>query len=136
MRSATSWRLIMTSSVSAVPTLPAHRLLNRRDAHTLVLSALGGALEFYDFVVFVYFSAVISGLFFPPGMPDWLKLMQTYGIFAAGYLVRPLGGIVIAHFGDKLGRKRMFTLSILLMALPTLPRALPDGARLSRPDPF
>ncbi len=53
-------------------------------------------------------------------MPDWLKLLQTFGIFAAGYLARPLGGIIIAHFGDKLGRKRMFTLSIFMMALPTL----------------
>lgn len=40
--------------------------------------------------------------------------------FAAGYLARPLGGIIMAHFGDLVGRKKMFTLSILLMALPTL----------------
>ena len=46
--------------------------------------------------------------------------MQTFGIFAAGYLVRPLGGIVMAHFGDLVGRKKMFSLSILLMAVPTL----------------
>jgi MFS family permease len=43
-------------------------------------------------------------------MPEWLRLLQTFGIFAAGYVVRPLGGIVMAHFGDLLGRKRMFTL--------------------------
>jgi MFS family permease len=53
-------------------------------------------------------------------MSEWLRQLQTFGIFAAGYLARPLGGIVIAHFGDLLGRKRMFTLSILLMAVPTL----------------
>ena len=53
-------------------------------------------------------------------MPDWLRLLQTFGIFSAGYLARPLGGIVIAHFGDLLGRKRMFALSIFLMAAPTL----------------
>jgi MFS family permease len=53
-------------------------------------------------------------------MPDWLRQLQTFGIFAAGYLARPLGGIIIAHFGDILGRKRMFTLSIFLMAAPTL----------------
>jgi MFS family permease len=47
-------------------------------------------------------------------------MMQTFGIFAAGYLARPLGGIVMAHFGDLLGRKKMFTLSIFLMAVPTL----------------
>jgi MFS family permease len=68
----------------------------------------------------VFFALVIGKLFFPPDMPDWLRQFQTFGIFAAGYLARPLGGIVMAHFGDKLGRKRMFTLSIVLMAVPTL----------------
>ncbi len=94
--------------------------LNRSDYRTLVLSALGGALEFYDFVIFVFFAVVIGKLFFPSDMPDWLRQLQTFGIFAAGYLARPLGGIVMAHFGDTLGRKQMFMLSILLMSLPTL----------------
>ena len=49
-----------------------------------------------------------------------MREIQTFGIFAAGYLARPLGGVVMAHFGDMHGRKRMFTLSILLMAIPTL----------------
>lgn len=94
--------------------------LSRSDYRTLVLAALGGALEFYDFIIFVFFAVVIGQLFFPPDMPDWLRQMQTFGIFAAGYLARPLGGIVMAHFGDLLGRKRMFTLSIFLMSVPTL----------------
>ncbi|WP_294833755.1 MFS transporter [uncultured Gilliamella sp.] len=96
------------------------RKLNNQDYKTLALSALGGALEFYDFIIFVFFSITISHLFFPQDMPQWLSQVQTFGIFAAGYLIRPFGGIVMAHFGDLFGRKRMFTLSILLMALPTL----------------
>jgi len=94
--------------------------LNRSDYRTLVLAALGGALEFYDFIIFVFFAVVIGKLFFPPDMPEWLRQLQTFGIFAAGYLARPLGGIVMAHFGDLLGRKRMFMLSIFLMSVPTL----------------
>lgn len=94
--------------------------LTRQDYRTLLLSALGGALEFYDFIIFVFFAVVIGKLFFPPDMPDWLRQIQVFGIFAAGYLARPLGGIVMAHFGDLLGRKRMFMLSILLMSVPTL----------------
>jgi MFS family permease len=94
--------------------------LSRSDYRTLVLAALGGALEFYDFIIFVFFAVVIGQLFFPPDMPDWLRQLQTFGIFAAGYLARPLGGIVMAHFGDLLGRKRMFMFSIILMAVPTL----------------
>ncbi|MDZ4200542.1 MAG: MFS transporter [Gallionella sp.] len=97
-----------------------HHHLSRSDYRTLSLSALGGALEFYDFIIFVFFAVVIGQLFFPPDMPEWLRQMQTFGIFAAGYLARPLGGIVMAHFGDLLGRKRMFMLSIFLMSVPTL----------------
>lgn len=96
------------------------RPLNRQDYKTLSLAALGGALEFYDFIIFVFFAVVIGELFFPADIPEWLRQFQTFGIFAAGYLARPLGGIIMAHFGDLIGRKRMFTLSILLMALPTL----------------
>lgn len=108
-------------STEAIQGTPApERRLNRTDARTLMLAALGGALEFYDFIIFVFFTGVIAQLFFPPDMPEWLRQMQTFGIFAAGYLVRPLGGIVMAHFGDRVGRKRMFMLSVLLMALPTL----------------
>lgn len=98
----------------------AHRPFDRGDAKTLALSALGGALEFYDFVVFVFFTQALSRLFFPVDTAPWLSQLQVYGIFAAGYLARPLGGIVMAHFGDLAGRKRMFTLSVFLMSVPTL----------------
>jgi MFS family permease len=94
--------------------------LQARDVRTLALAALGGALEFYDFVVFVFFAIPLSELFFPRDSVPWLAQVKVYGIFAAGYLARPLGGIVMAHYGDKLGRKRMFTLSVFLMAVPTL----------------
>ncbi|VDZ84899.1 Proline porter II [Kluyvera intermedia] len=63
---------------------------------------------------------MVGELFFPADIPEWLRQVQTFGIFAAGYLARPLGGIIMAHFGDLVGRKKMFTLSILLMAVPTL----------------
>ena len=102
------------------PAAATNRLLNREDYKTLGLSALGGTLEFYDFVVFVFFANVIGQLFFPAEMPEWMRQLQTLGIFAAGYLARPIGGILIAHFGDILGRKKMFTLSVFLMAVPTL----------------
>jgi MFS transporter, MHS family, proline/betaine transporter len=91
---------------------------------TLALASLGGALEYYDFVVFVFLTPVIARLFFPADMKDWLRETETFGIFAAGYIVRPLGGIVMAHFGDTRGRKRMFTFSVMLMAIATFVIAL------------
>jgi len=108
--------------MSALPVTAKHgaERLGWRDARTLLLSALGGALEFYDFVVFVFFAIPLGHLFFPPATAPWLAQLQVYGIFAAGYLARPLGGIVMGHYGDTLGRKKMFLLSVFLMALPTL----------------
>ena len=94
--------------------------LSRSDYKTLGLATLGGALEFYDFIIFVFFANQIGKLFFPPGIPDWLRQLQTYGLFAIAYFARPLGGIIMAHFGDLVGRKKIFTLSIILMAVPTL----------------
>ena len=84
---------LLASQASARP-------LNRQDFKTLTLAALGGALEFYDFIIFVFFAVVVGNLFFPPDIPEWLRQFQTFGIFAAGYLARPLGGIIMAHFGD------------------------------------
>ncbi|HZF84915.1 MAG TPA: MFS transporter, partial [Burkholderiaceae bacterium] len=80
----------MTSSPSTLggAAAPSSRTLTSSDYKTLALSALGGTLEFYDFVIYVFFAAVLGGLFFPADMPDWLRQLQTFGIFAAGYLAR------------------------------------------------
>lgn len=93
----------------------------------IVLSGLGGTLEFFDFVLFIFFAPVISRIFFPPEMPEWIAMVQTLGIFSAGYVFRPVGGLVMAHYGDLFGRKRVFTFSILLMAAATLAIAMLPG---------
>jgi MFS family permease len=101
-------------------TMQTSRELSISEVRILSLASIGGALEFYDFVIFVFFANVVGKLFFAASLPEWVRQAQTFGIFAAGYLARPLGGIVMAHFGDTRGRKRMFTLSVMLMAIPTL----------------
>jgi MFS family permease len=85
----------------------------------LVLSSLGGVLEFYDFIIFALFASYISHAFFPT-TNKLAGLMITFATFAIGYLVRPIGGIVFGHFGDRIGRKATFTVSILMMAFATL----------------
>lgn len=94
--------------------------MSPRYLRTVLLSSFGGVLELYDFAIFIFLASTIGRLFFPPSIPEWLRLMQTFGIFAAGYVARPLGGIVIAHFGDTVGRKRMFRFFVMLLAIPTL----------------
>lgn len=93
--------------------------LQKSEIKVLGLSSLGGMLEFYDFIIFVFFTEIISSVFFPSTLNPFWAHMNTYGAFAAGYFARPLGGIIMAHFGDKSGRKKMFMLSILLMVIPT-----------------
>lgn len=98
--------------------------LTRDEVKTLGLSSLGGILEFYDFIIVFFFAKIISQHFFPAGIGEFWAMLNTYGTFAAGYLARPLGGIVMAHFGDKFGRKNMFMLSIALMVIPTFSLAV------------
>ncbi len=94
--------------------------MKRKDVRTLALASLGSGLEYYDFTVFVFFAAVISEVFFPPGMPEWLRQLQVFAIFAVGFVIRPIGGAILAHFGDRYGRKKLFTFTLALMAVPTL----------------
>jgi MFS family permease len=84
----------------------------------IALASLGGALEFYDFIIFVFFAKVIGDLFFPAAN-EIASLMGVLAVFAIGYLVRPLGGFIFGHLGDKFGRKRTFVITVFLMAVPT-----------------
>ena len=87
---------------------------------TIAIASLGGALEFYDFIVFVYFADAIGSLFFPATLPVWARTIQVFSLFAAGYLARPLGGVLMGRTSDMLGHKRMFVVSVMLMAIPSL----------------
>ena len=68
--------------------------LSTSDVRILSLASFGAALEFYDFVIFVFFVTVIGKVFFAPSLSDWVRQVQAFGIFAVGYLARPIGGIV------------------------------------------
>ncbi len=80
---------------------------------------LGAAMEWYDFTLYIYLAPVISQLFFPSD--DSLdSLLATFGVFAAGYLMRPLGAAILGNIGDTRGRKFALGLSISLMAFGML----------------
>jgi MHS family proline/betaine transporter-like MFS transporter len=79
---------------------------------------IGNGLEWYDYALYGTFTALISKHFFPAG-DDAVALIATFGIFAAGFLMRPLGAMFFGYFGDRYGRKNALALSILLMAFPT-----------------
>lgn len=103
----------------------------------LALASLGAVLEYYDFIVFVYVASTLSAVFFPPDVSPWLRQVQTFMIYAVGYLVRPLAGVVLAHFADRIGRKKLFTFNVLLMSVPTfLIGLLPTYAQIGMAAPL
>jgi MHS family proline/betaine transporter-like MFS transporter len=95
----------------------------------VLLASLGGTLEFYDFVIFGVFARDIAAAIFPSRSP-LVSLMASFAAFAAGYLARPLGGIVLGHYGDRYGRRRVFVWSVFVMSGATLGMGLvPSYAR-------
>jgi len=88
------------------------------DKRTLIAGFFGNILEWYDFTVYGFFATIIGAQFFPHE-DKIVQLISAFGIFAAGYLMRPIGGIIFGHIGDTQGRKKALLLSILMMAIPT-----------------
>lgn len=84
----------------------------------VIAGMIGNGLEWYDYAIYGYLTMTISQLFFAGDDPA-LKLIATYGIFAAGFVMRPLGAILFGIIGDKYGRKTSLAASVLLMAIPT-----------------
>ena len=92
--------------------------LSRADWRLILLASLGGALEFYDFVVYSQFARYI-GLNFFPNDDEMVSLIVSFGVFAVGYFARPLGGIFFSHIGDRIGRRRVLIITILAMSAAT-----------------
>jgi MHS family proline/betaine transporter-like MFS transporter len=87
--------------------------------HRIMAGFIGNVVEWYDFALYGYLAGVIAPIFFPSEDPT-AGLIATYGIFAAGFLMRPLGAAVFGWFGDRYGRARTMQISVAMMAFPTL----------------
>src|SRR5215475_249359 len=87
---------------------------------------IGNVLEWYDFAIYGYFATAIGRHFFPHE-DAVAQLLSAFGVFAIGYLMRPIGGVIVGHIGDRLGRRAALTFSVTAMAIPTfLIGLLPD----------
>lgn len=95
-----------------------------------IAGIVGNVLEWYDFAVFGYLAPIISQQFFP-SEDKMAGLIKTFGVFAIGYVIRPLGGIVFGQIGDRYGRKKALVISVAMMAVPTtLVGCLPTYAQI------
>jgi MFS transporter, MHS family, proline/betaine transporter len=84
----------------------------------IAAGVIGNVLEWYDFAIYGYFAAQIGRQFFPHADPV-AQLLSAFGVFALGYLVRPVGGALIGHIGDRWGRRAALTFSVAAMAIST-----------------
>ena len=102
----------------------------RREARTVIASSyLGSTIEYYDFLLYATAAAVVFPKVFFSGLDDWVGVVAAYGTFAAGYVARPLGGIIFGHFGDRVGRKGMLIVSMAVMGVAsTLIGVIPDAS--------
>ena len=96
-----------------------HKGITTAGWRIVLLASLGGTLEFYDFVIFGVFARDIAAAVFPSTEP-LVSLMASFAAFAAGYLARPIGGIVLSHYGDRYGRRAVFLWSVFVMSGATL----------------
>ena len=90
-----------------------HPALDRKSVGAVVL---GNALEFYDFTVYAFFAKPIGEAFFPANDPTH-SLLASLALFGIGYVMRPIGGVLIGAFADRAGRKPAMLITIALMEL-------------------
>ncbi|MFI9344120.1 MFS transporter [Streptomyces sp. NPDC052773] len=100
---------------SPIASPPPARERTRQLRRVALSGLLGTAVEFYDFLVYGTVAALVFGDLFFPGTDPAVATIAAFGAFAAGYVARPLGGVVFGHFGDRLGRKSMLLLTMGLM---------------------
>lgn len=102
----------------------------------IAAGAIGNVLEWYDFGIYGYFATAIGHTFFPKEDPV-AQVLSAFGIFAVGFLMRPVGGALVGYIGDKLGRRAALTFSVTAMAIPTfLVGILPGYQVLGMAAPF
>jgi len=94
-------------------------LTSRQRRFAALAALLGNALEWYDFAVYGYVASALGQAFFPAEVPA-LQTLAAFGVFAVGYLMRPVGSLLLGPLGDLLGRRLMLSLSIVIMGLSSL----------------
>ncbi|WP_314194972.1 MFS transporter [uncultured Arthrobacter sp.] len=99
-----------------------------KDTRRRVITAsfIGNFVEWFDYAVYGYLAGIISTVFFPEADRQ-TALLATFGVFAISFFVRPLGGFFWGHIGDRLGRRKALSLSIVIMSVATFCIALIPG---------
>ncbi|NYT76301.1 MHS family MFS transporter [Alcaligenaceae bacterium] len=86
----------------------------------VVASVIGATIEWYDFFLYGVVAGLVFNHLFFPGEDAYIGTLLAYATFAVGFLARPLGGVIFGHFGDKVGRKSMLVLTLIIMGVSTV----------------
>lgn len=113
--------------MSSAPTAPdtgaatsTETSLNTKDMRRILASSfIGSAIEYYDFVLYATAASLVFNKVFFANLGPGFDLFASFVTLAVGYIARPVGGLIFGHFGDRLGRKQMLVLSMLIMGLGT-----------------
>ena len=92
---------------------------NREVRRVAAASLVGTTIEWYDFLIYATMAGVIFNQYFFPKGDAFVNTMLAYGTFAAGFLIRPFGGLLFGHFGDRIGRKPLLVLTLMIMGVAT-----------------
>jgi predicted MFS family arabinose efflux permease len=113
-----------------MPSRSEYALMSSKDRNMVIFICFSSAVAFFDFLIYLYMADIVSATFFPASIDPLVNKLQGLGLFAVGYLARPLGGILIGRYGDIKGRKPALLLSILITAFSMLAMAcLPTYAQ-------
>ena len=82
-------------------------------------SWIGSAVEYYDFFIYGTAAALVFGKIFFPSIDPQLGMIAAFATFGVAYIARPFGALVLGHIGDKFGRKKVLTFTLLLMGVST-----------------
>lgn len=110
----------------------------RRRLRTVVAaSVLGTTIEWYDFFLYATAASLVFNKVFFPDQSSYVGTLLSFATFAVGFVLRPIGGVVFGHIGDRIGRKRTLALTMLLMGVATaLMGALPTAAQIGMAAPI
>jgi MHS family proline/betaine transporter-like MFS transporter len=113
-------------SEAADPELKVEQVSKDTRRRVITASFIGNFVEWFDYAVYGYLAGIISTVFFPEADRQ-TALLATFGVFAISFFVRPLGGFFWGHIGDRLGRRKALSLSIVIMSAATFCIALIPG---------
>lgn len=102
-------------------------IINSRRTRLVVASALGTAIEWYDFFLYALIAPLIFDSVFFPKLDQFVAMLLVFSTFAVGFIARPLGGVLFGHYGDRFGRKSVLVATILVMGFSSFSIGLLPG---------